>query len=81
MALLCAQIDSNVIKLVGRWRSNEMLRYLHLQAYPLMGDLAPRMISGGKFQLISHQTIPAAAAPLFVAAGLPATLLVDDSDD
>ena len=47
MALLNAQVDSNVIKLIGRWRSDEMLRYLHLQAYPQMRTYAPRMAGGG----------------------------------
>jgi hypothetical protein len=49
MALLCAQVDSNVIKLIGRWRSDEMLRYLHLQSYPQMRHMAPLMASGGTF--------------------------------
>jgi hypothetical protein len=50
MALLCAQVDSNVIKLIGRWRSDEMLRYLHLQSYPQMRNLAPLMAHGGQFR-------------------------------
>ena len=68
MALLCAQVDSNIIQLVGRWRSDEMLRYLHLQAYPLMRHLAPSMVRGGQFRMLSHQTMPPAAFPLLVAA-------------
>ena len=68
MALLCGQVDSDIIKLVGRWRSDEMLRYLHLQAYPLMMHLAPSMVRGGQFRMLSHQTLPAAAIPLLFAA-------------
>ena len=49
MALLCAQVDTDVIKLIGRWRSDEMLRYLHLQAYPQMRNMAPLMAQGGNF--------------------------------
>jgi hypothetical protein len=49
MALLCANVTSDVIKLVGRWRSDEMLRYLHLQAYPQMHMIAPLMAQGGSF--------------------------------
>jgi hypothetical protein len=30
MALLCARIDTDEIRLLGRWRSDEMLRYLHV---------------------------------------------------
>ena len=50
MALLCAQVDTDVIKLIGRWRSDEMLRYLHLQAYPQMRNMAPLMARGGQFR-------------------------------
>ena len=35
-ALLLAKVDPNVIRLIGRWRSDKMLQYLHIQAYPLM---------------------------------------------
>ncbi|WP_317201512.1 hypothetical protein [Janthinobacterium sp.] len=68
MALLCGQVDSNIIKLVGRWRSDEMLRYLHLQAYPLMMHLAPSMVRGGQFHMLSHQPLPPAVLPLLFAA-------------
>ena len=68
MALLCGHVDSDIIKLVGRWRSDEMLRYLHLQAYQLMMHLAPSMVRGGQFQMLSHQRFPPAALPLFFAA-------------
>jgi hypothetical protein len=64
MALLCAQVDSDIIKLVGRWRSDEMLRYLHLQAYPKMHTFARLMVSGGNFRLLHNHDIPAAAVPL-----------------
>ena len=37
-ALLLAKIDPDVIRLIGRWRSDEMLRYLHVQAAPLMSQ-------------------------------------------
>jgi hypothetical protein len=40
MALFCARVDSDTIKLIGRWRSDEMLRYLHVQAAPLMQGFA-----------------------------------------
>jgi hypothetical protein len=58
MALLCAQVDSDVIRLLGRWRSDEMLRYLHVQAEPVMRDFARRMLVGGSFTLLPNQTVP-----------------------
>ena len=48
-ALLCANVDSDTIRLVGRWRSDEMLRYLHVQAEPVMRGFARRMVSNGDF--------------------------------
>jgi hypothetical protein len=58
MALLCAHIDSDIIRLLGRWRSDEMLRYLHVQAEPIMRDFACRMLSGGTFTLLPNQDVP-----------------------
>lgn len=57
-ALLCAQVDPDIIRLLGRWRSDEMLRYLHLQAAPIMSDFAPRMLQGGNFRLLPNQMVP-----------------------
>ena len=64
MALLCAEIDTNIVRMVGRWRSDEMLRYLHLQAYPRMRTFAAAMHNHGSFTLIPGQLIPQAAIPL-----------------
>ena len=57
-ALLCSNVDTDIIRLLGRWKSDEMLRYLHLQAAPLMSDFARRMLAGGNFTLIPNQTVP-----------------------
>ena len=51
MALLCARVDTDLIQLVGRWRSDAMFRYLHVQAAPLTSPLAPRMMHHGTFSL------------------------------
>jgi hypothetical protein len=45
MALLCAGVDSDRIRLLGRWRSDEMYRYLHVQAQPVMTGLAAALSS------------------------------------
>jgi hypothetical protein len=58
MALLCAHVDTDVIRLLGRWRSDEMLRYLHVQAEPIMRDFSRRMLSGGTFTLLPNQDVP-----------------------
>ena len=51
IALLCAGVDSDRIRLLGRWRSDEMYRYLHVQAQPVMIGLAAAMLRGGSFRL------------------------------
>ena len=50
-ALLCAGVPGERIRLLGRWRSDEMFRYLHVQAQPLMTGLAPALLRGGNFRL------------------------------
>jgi hypothetical protein len=54
MALLCANIDPDRIRLLGCWRSDEMLCYLHVQAYPVVAHLAPAMLQHGHFHLIPN---------------------------
>jgi hypothetical protein len=66
MALLCGRVDTSIIQLVGRWRSDVMLRYLHLQAGALMSNLSGTMLRAGAFHLVPGQEVPAAAAPLLV---------------
>jgi hypothetical protein len=58
MALLCAKVDTDLIQLLGRWRSDVMLRYLHVQAQPVMRNFASLMLQGGQFALIPGQDVP-----------------------
>ena len=60
MALLCAHVDTDVIQLLGRWRSDEMLRYLHLQAEPVMRNFSRLMLAGGHFALHPNADVPLA---------------------
>lgn len=57
-ALLFANVDTDVIRLIGRWKSDEMLRYLHVQAAPLMADYSKKMITAGSYTLIPGQSVP-----------------------
>ena len=57
-ALLLANVDSDVIRLIGRWRSDEMLRYLHVQAAPLMTNYSRRMLAAGHYTLIPNGSVP-----------------------
>ena len=52
MALLIDRFDTETIRLVGRWRSNTMLRYLHMSAQTFTLSLATRMVQHGYYALI-----------------------------
>ena len=57
MAMLCGGIDSDRIRLIGRWRSDEMYRYLHVQAQPIMSGVAAVMLRGGDYCLLSPPSV------------------------
>jgi hypothetical protein len=59
MALITARIDSDLIRLLGRWQSDSMLRYLHVQAIPVLQNFARAMHLHGQLQ-----ALPAAGFPL-----------------
>ena len=59
MALLCARVDDLTIRLLGRWNSDAMCRYLHVQAEPVMRGLAALMLKGGIYHLHPGTDVPA----------------------
>ena len=58
MALLCGRIDTDLIKLLGRWQSDAMIRYLHQDATPIMRRLAARMFRNGSYSFLPDVTVP-----------------------
>ena len=58
MTLLCYGVDNDIISLIGIWRSDEMLRYHHVQAEPIMRNLSKLMISHGNYNLLPHNEVP-----------------------
>ena len=58
MALLCSGINTDIIRLIGRWRSDEMLRYLHLQAELIMRGFSKRMVTHGNYSMLPGQRAP-----------------------
>jgi len=48
-AMLCANIDSDLIKLVGRWKSDAMLRYLRVGSHEPTSAIASRMHAAGSY--------------------------------
>mmetsp|Transcript_12729 Transcript_12729/g.20974 ORF Transcript_12729/g.20974 Transcript_12729/m.20974 type:complete len:262 (-) Transcript_12729:486-1271(-) len=57
MALLVSKVDTDVIRLLGRWRSDEMFRYLHLTAEPIMRNFAKRMLNAD-YTMAPNQLVP-----------------------
>jgi hypothetical protein len=47
-ALLCANIAQNTIQLLGRWKSDAMIRYLHVSANPQVYQYARQMFAYGQ---------------------------------
>jgi len=54
MALLCAKVDTDIIRLIGRWRSDEMFRYLHTQAAPITSQLSSQMVAHASYVLVPN---------------------------
>jgi hypothetical protein len=52
-ALLSRDIDGREIQLLGRWKSDSMLRYLHLQCHSRMCTYAGTMLDGSTVQQLS----------------------------
>ena len=52
MALLCADVAPTTIKLLGRWQSDTMIQYLHIQSPTLVKGLAGRMVKAGDFSFL-----------------------------
>ena len=52
MDLLMTCINTDMIRLMGRWRSNAILRYLHTTAQTFTEGFAARMVQHGYYALI-----------------------------
>jgi hypothetical protein len=46
-ALLCAGVDKDAIQLLGRWKSDAMLRYLRIQAHTVSAHFSQNMLDHG----------------------------------
>ena len=58
MALLLGSIDPHRIRILGRWRSDAMYRYLHSHALPLIRDNSRLMSRGGHYTLVTRTRTP-----------------------
>ena len=57
-ALLVAGVDTNTVQLVGRWKSDAMIRYLHVMATPAVHTYAAKMYSGGHYSFRPGLAVP-----------------------
>jgi hypothetical protein len=64
MSLITARVDSDLIRLLGRWQSDAMLRYLHVQAIPVIQNFARAMNLHGQFQALPDAGVPVHQPPL-----------------
>ena len=51
MSLLLGGQDPDIIRVLGRWRSDAMFRYLHAQAMPLIRNNSSLMFQGSHYHL------------------------------
>ena len=58
MVLLLAGVPGDTIKLLGRWKSNAMLAYLHTSAKELTQGYSNRMIQGGNYTIVPQPKSP-----------------------
>jgi hypothetical protein len=49
MALLCGKVDKNLIQIIGRWHSDAMICYLHMQAQPTAQHFPAKMYNTGTY--------------------------------
>ena len=56
-ALLVANVDTDIIRLLGRWRSDEMLRYLHVSSEAMMASYSAKMLNAD-YSLLPNALVP-----------------------
>jgi hypothetical protein len=57
MAMFFGKIDMNNIRLMGRWYSDAMMRYLHGQAQPIVGRFAEVMYNNRAYTFQPDETV------------------------
>ncbi len=57
MALLLGKVDYATIQLIGRWRSDQILWYLHVSARPIMQGHVSLMTQNSTYRQFPTPTI------------------------
>ena len=80
-ALMCTGVDRDMIQLLGRWKSDAMLRYLRVAAAANTRSFAQRMLDHGSYTFApaAHQVGAQYLVPEEAPAGLAA--IISDTDD
>jgi hypothetical protein len=58
MEMMCRKIDMNNIRMMGRWHSDAMMRYLHVQAQPIIERYTENMFNNGTYIFQPDETLP-----------------------
>jgi hypothetical protein len=58
MALLCGKVDFDLFRILGRWHSDAMTRYLHMQAQPVTQNFAATMYNHGTYEFLPDEMVP-----------------------
>ena len=70
-ALLCSDVRPENIALVGRWRSDAMLRYLRANTTPVTNAFSQRMLQNGAFTYNGTAAVPLAGPQEEEFPGIP----------
>ena len=63
-ALLCAGVDKDAIQLLGRWKSDAMLRYLRIQAHTVSAHFSQNVLDHGGYTFAPGTYAQPAGDPL-----------------
>jgi hypothetical protein len=58
MAMLFGKININSIPMMGQWHNDTMVRYLHVQAQPIIGNYVANMFNEGTYTFQPDETFP-----------------------
>jgi hypothetical protein len=58
MSLLHGRVDLSNIWMMGPWHSDAMMRYLHVQAHPILGNYSAHMYNEGNYSFLPDETVP-----------------------
>jgi hypothetical protein len=56
--MMCSKIDLDIIRMMGRWHSDAMMRYLHVQARPIIERYAANFFNNGAYTFQPDKTVP-----------------------